>query len=116
VVDVAGGEAARDLTAELRRAGLRADRAFDGRSLKSQMKAADRSGARVALSLRPLRGGDQRTVPRPAVVGAVQDAARGEADGAVDGGAGRAEDGAAGGAEDGGAGRAEDGAAGGAGR
>ena len=53
VVDVTGGEAARDLTAELRRAGLRADRAFDGRSLKSQMKAADRSGARVALIVGP---------------------------------------------------------------
>jgi len=86
VVDVAGGESARDLTAELRRAGLRADRAFDGRSLKSQMKSADRSGARVALivgpdevaagtvSLRPLRGGgDQRTVPRPGAVEAVRD-------------------------------------------
>jgi histidyl-tRNA synthetase len=87
VVDVAGGDAARDLTAELRGAGLRADRAFDGRSLKSQMKAADRSGARVALivgsdemaagtvSLRPLRGsGDQRTVPRADVVEAVREA------------------------------------------
>jgi histidyl-tRNA synthetase len=49
VVDVAGGEVARDVTAELRRAGIAADRAFDGRSMKSQMKAADRSGARVAL-------------------------------------------------------------------
>ncbi len=81
VVDTTGGEAARDLTVELRRSGLRADRAFDGRSLKSQMKAADRSGARVALivgpdelaagtvSLRPLRGdGEQRTVGRDRVV------------------------------------------------
>jgi histidyl-tRNA synthetase len=87
VVDVAGGEAARDLTAELRRAGMRADRAFDGRSLKSQMKGADRSGARVALivgpdevaagtvTVRPLRGGgDQRSVPRAEVVEAVRDA------------------------------------------
>ena len=86
VVDVTGGEAARDLTAELRRAGLRADRAFDGRSLKSQMKAADRSGARVALivgpdetvagtvSLRPLRGaGDQINVPRAQVIEAVRE-------------------------------------------
>jgi histidyl-tRNA synthetase len=85
VVDVAGGETARDLTVELRRAGLRADRAFDGRSLKSQMKSADRSGARVALivgpeevatgtvALRPLRGGgDQRTVALSAVVEAVR--------------------------------------------
>ena len=47
---MAGGVAARDLTAELRRAGLRADRAFDGRSMKSQMKQADRSGARLASS------------------------------------------------------------------
>jgi histidyl-tRNA synthetase len=49
VVDVVGGDAARDVTAALRRAGIRADRAFDGRSMKSQMKAADRSGARLAL-------------------------------------------------------------------
>lgn len=48
VVDVTGGEAARDLTAALRRAGIGADRGFDGRSMKSQMKAADRSGARFA--------------------------------------------------------------------
>ena len=84
VVDTTGGDVARDLTAELRRSGLRADRAFDGRSLKSQMKAADRSGARVALivgpdelaagtvSLRPLRGdGEQRLVRRADVVDAV---------------------------------------------
>ncbi len=87
VVDVAGGEAARDLTAELRAAGLRADRSFDGRSLKSQMKGADRSGARVALivgpdevaagtvTVRPLRaGGDQRSVARAGVVEAVREA------------------------------------------
>ncbi len=84
VVDTTGGDVARDLTAELRRSGLRTDRAFDGRSLKSQMKAADRSGARVALivgpdelaagtvSLRPLRGdGEQRLVRRADVVDAV---------------------------------------------
>ncbi len=91
VVDVTGGEWARDLTAELRRAGLRADRAFDGRSMKSQLKSADRSGARVALivgdeervagtvSLRPLRGtGGQRPVPRSDVVDAVRRTARAE--------------------------------------
>jgi histidyl-tRNA synthetase len=49
VVDVTDGANARDLTAELRAAGIAADRSFDGRSMKSQMKAADRSGARVAL-------------------------------------------------------------------
>ncbi len=48
VVDVTGGDVARDLTSALRRTGLGADRGFDGRSMKSQMKAADRSGARFA--------------------------------------------------------------------
>ena len=81
VIDTAGGETAVSLTAELRRAGLRADRAFDGRSMKSQIKSADRSGALVALvvgpheladgtvGLRPLRSGEeQRAVPRAAIV------------------------------------------------
>ena len=45
VVDTTGGAAARDLTIELRRAGFSAERAFDGRSMKSQMKSADKSGA-----------------------------------------------------------------------
>jgi histidyl-tRNA synthetase len=53
VVDFAGGEAARDLTMRLRAAGLRADRAWDGRSAKAQFKAADRSGARLALVVGP---------------------------------------------------------------
>jgi histidyl-tRNA synthetase len=51
VVDVVGGAAARDLTFELRGAGLRADRAYDSdsRSLRSQLRSADRSGALLAL-------------------------------------------------------------------
>jgi histidyl-tRNA synthetase len=75
VVDLTGGEHARDLTFELRRAGWRADRAFDGGSMKSQMKRAGRSGAAVAIILgedevaagtvgvKPLRGtaGDDRS-------------------------------------------------------
>lgn len=81
VIDTAGGVAAVALTAELRRAGLRADRAFDTRSMKSQIKSADRSGALVALvvgpkeleegvvGLRPLRSDEQqRTVSRAAIV------------------------------------------------
>jgi histidyl-tRNA synthetase len=85
VVDVAGGDVARDVTAALRQAGLRADRAFDGRSMKSQLKTADRSGARVALLvgpeeasakvvlLKPLRGdGEQQRVPVAEVVEAVR--------------------------------------------
>jgi len=76
VVDVVDGTHARRLTDELRRAGLRADRAFDGRSMKSQMKSADRSGAVVAVivgddeaaagevTVRELRDGtDQQRVP-----------------------------------------------------
>ncbi|MGH9114256.1 MAG: His/Gly/Thr/Pro-type tRNA ligase C-terminal domain-containing protein, partial [Acidimicrobiales bacterium] len=81
VVDFAGGGSARDLTARLRAAGVRADRAFDGRSAKAQFRAADRSGARLALVVGPdeatagavgvkdlLRGGDQVTVPAAGVV------------------------------------------------
>jgi histidyl-tRNA synthetase len=49
VVDVVGGAEARDITALLRRSGVRADRAFDGRSMKSQMKQADKSGARTVV-------------------------------------------------------------------
>ncbi len=81
MVDFAGGEAARDLTARLRAAGLRADRAFDGRSPKAQFKAADRSGARLALVVGPdeaasgtvgvkdlVGGGEQVAVPVGEVV------------------------------------------------
>ena len=81
VIDVTGGESAVLLTAELRRAGFRVDRGFDDRSMKSQIKSADRSGALVAvvvgakelaegtLSLRPLRNDEgQRTVPRADIV------------------------------------------------
>lgn len=79
VVDVTGGTQARDLTRDLRRTGLRSDRAFDQRSMRSQMKAADRSGARYAViigdeelaqgtvTVRPLRGefgSEQSTVTR----------------------------------------------------
>jgi len=85
VVDTTGGSEALELTAALRRAGLSADRAFEQRSMKSQMKAADRSGARFAVivgsdelaagvvTLRPLAGsaGDdrvQRTVKRDELI------------------------------------------------
>jgi histidyl-tRNA synthetase len=81
VVDVTGGAQARDLTFELRRAGISADRAYDARSMKAQMKAADRSGATVVVivgedevatstvTVRALRGeGGQTAVDRAAVV------------------------------------------------
>ena len=44
VVDLTGGTAARAICEELRSAGLGAERAYDGRSLKAQLKLADRSG------------------------------------------------------------------------
>ncbi len=54
VVDLTGGAAARDLCEELRRAGLGAERAFDGQvARRSQMKLADRSGATVAMIVGP---------------------------------------------------------------
>ena len=49
VVDATDGTHARDLSEQLRDAGLSVDRAFDGRSMKAQMKAANRSGATAAV-------------------------------------------------------------------
>ena len=49
VVDVTGGGAATVLTATLRAAGLSADRGYDNRSMKAQMKLANRSGAAFAV-------------------------------------------------------------------
>jgi histidyl-tRNA synthetase len=77
VVDVVGGGEAAVITAELRRAGLASDRGFDNRSMKAQMKLANRSGAAVAvivgdtelaagtLVVKPLRtDADQVTIGR----------------------------------------------------
>jgi histidyl-tRNA synthetase len=80
VIDTTGGEAARDLAAELREAGVAADRAFDNRSFKSQMSAAQRSGARLAvvveeggIQLRTLtEKGEPETVGRGDVVASVK--------------------------------------------
>ena len=71
-------------TTEMRRAGLAADRAWGGRSMKDQMKAANRSGASTAVIVgddeaqrgvvvvRPLRSDqEQREVPRDAIVGSL---------------------------------------------
>jgi histidyl-tRNA synthetase len=49
VVDTTGGSEALALSTELRRGGRSVDRGFGGRSMKAQMKAADRSGAELAL-------------------------------------------------------------------
>jgi histidyl-tRNA synthetase len=80
VVDTTGGDHALALSHELRAAGLRADRGFDQRSMKSQMKQADRTGAAVALiigeqeaadgnvTVRDLRNSEQEVVSRADVV------------------------------------------------
>jgi len=57
VIDVTGGDGGRDVARDLRDAGLRVDRAFDGRSFKSQLTAALRSGARLAVAIEPPAGG-----------------------------------------------------------
>ena len=85
VVDTTGGREALIVTNELRAAGLRADRAFENRSMKSQMKAADRSGAAIAVIIgtnerdtdtvvvRRLRhGGEQTVIPRVALLDTVR--------------------------------------------
>jgi histidyl-tRNA synthetase len=53
VVDVTGGEVARDLVLAMRRAGVRAERAYDQRSMRAQLKLADRSGAAQAVIIAP---------------------------------------------------------------
>jgi histidyl-tRNA synthetase len=80
VVDITGGEVATALSAVLRSAGISTDRAFDGRSMKAQMKAASKSGARFAVivgddekaagtaTVRDLVDGHQTTVELEAVV------------------------------------------------
>lgn len=84
VVDVTDGSGAVLLTEALRAAGISADRAFDARSMKAQMKAAGRSGARVALivgeqeaadgtvTVRDLTSSEQTTVGRDGIVDHIQ--------------------------------------------
>ena len=77
VVDTTGGLEALVITQQLRASGISCDRSFENRSMKSQMKAADKSGAKIAIIigsdelaansfvLRPLRGDEQQsTLPR----------------------------------------------------
>ncbi|TRZ71530.1 MAG: histidine--tRNA ligase [Actinobacteria bacterium] len=84
VVDTTGGLQAAEVCNLLRNNSISADRAFDNRSMKAQMKAADRSGASIALIigtdevaaghiiLRPMNSGEQYAVARDQIVGAVQ--------------------------------------------
>jgi histidyl-tRNA synthetase len=73
VVDTTDTDEATVLVDELRQAGWAVDRAYDARSMKAQMKVADRSGARWAVivgpqersagevTMRDLRGGGDQT-------------------------------------------------------
>ena len=77
VVDTVDGSHAHELCDQIRALGFSADRAYDLRSIKAQMKSADRSGARIALiigsnevenqtvMLRPMGSGEQYVVSRP---------------------------------------------------
>ncbi len=49
VIDVIDGSVARDLTQQLRSAEISSDRSFDRRSMRAQMRSADRAGAVVAI-------------------------------------------------------------------
>lgn len=49
VVDVSGAHVSLELTHDLRSNGISADRAWDGRSMKAQMKVSDRSQAAFAV-------------------------------------------------------------------
>lgn len=86
VVAATSGVEGLALVDELRRAGLRADRVESTRSMKAQMKKANKSGADVAVivgedelargevAIKPLRGqGDQNNVPSSEFVKAVQE-------------------------------------------
>lgn len=53
VVDTSGQDVATVLVDELRSRGYAVERGFDARSMKSQMKLADRSGAALALLIGP---------------------------------------------------------------
>ena len=80
VVDVVGGLEGAALTTDLRAAGLSADRGYDNRSMKAQMKLANRSGASFAVIvgeqehadgtvvIKPMHGGDQVTIPRSELI------------------------------------------------
>ena len=84
VSDPAGADMAFALAQDARRAGLSAQLELAGRSLKGQLKHADRIGARyVAIvgtdghaSLRDMSSGEQREVRSDAVIVAIQEGRR----------------------------------------
>ncbi|HEX6596700.1 MAG TPA: His/Gly/Thr/Pro-type tRNA ligase C-terminal domain-containing protein, partial [Acidimicrobiales bacterium] len=85
VVDTTGGAEATALAHVLREAGIGCDRSFDSRSMKAQLKSADRAGVRLALlvgerevsagtvTLRDLSTGEQEEIAREDVVKLVEE-------------------------------------------
>lgn len=85
VIDVTGGVEALALCNRLQSAAIGADRAYDARSMKAQMRAADRSGARFAaivgedeiangvITLRDLRGDTgQAAIPTNEIINEIE--------------------------------------------
>jgi len=84
VVDTTGGLHAAEVCNLLRNNAISADRAFDNRSMKAQMKAADRSGAAIALIIgtdevaaghiivRPMNSGEQYAIAQDQLVAAIR--------------------------------------------
>ena len=84
VVDTTGGMHAAEVCNLLRNNAISADRAFDNRSMKAQMKAAYRSGATIALIIgtdevaaghiivRPMNSGQQYAIAQDQVVAAIR--------------------------------------------
>lgn len=85
VVDTTDGRTALTVSARLRAAGQRVERAYGAKSMKSQMKSANKSGALVAViigedelargvaTVRPMNGGEQSEIPLDQVVSIVVD-------------------------------------------
>ncbi|MEY4600406.1 MAG: histidyl-tRNA synthetase [Actinomycetota bacterium] len=86
VVDATGGNEAGVICGLLRAAGIGSDRAYEQRSMKAQMKSADRSEAPLCIIigdderaantaiLRTMEGGSQQTVQRDDLVSRVRQA------------------------------------------
>ena len=86
VVDTVDGRHAHELCHLLRSHGVSSDRAYDLRSMKAQMKSADRSGARITLiigtdevekstiMLRQMGSGEQYSIARKDLLGEVRKA------------------------------------------
>jgi histidyl-tRNA synthetase len=78
VVDTTGGAAATAVAHDLRASGVASDRSFDQRSMKAQLKAADRAGARLAVIVGAKEEGAGTATLRDLVRGEQEEIARGD--------------------------------------